>query len=115
MVTLGGLELEIGLLDRGLGLGGRSLECSGLSNMRVGGGHGRRRSEKGELDANERKKGEKYNSRLLLFVRKKTQERVRVKKATSIGSRKKHIVSMERDRRAYFMDVVDLHCVDASW
>jgi len=47
MGMLGGVELELGLLDRGLGLGGGSLECGGLSNVRVGGGHGGRRSEKG--------------------------------------------------------------------
>jgi len=69
--TLRGFELEIGLLDGGLGLGGGSLECGDLSNVRVGGGHGWRRSEKGKLNEDGRKKRRKYNSRLLLYVRKK--------------------------------------------
>jgi len=71
MGVLGGFELEIGLLDRGLGLGDGGLECGDLSNVRVGGGHGRRRSKKGKLDTDEQKKGKKHNSRLLLFVRQK--------------------------------------------
>jgi len=40
MGALGSFELEIGLLGRGLGLGGGSLETGGFGRVGVGGGHG---------------------------------------------------------------------------
>jgi len=40
MGALGSFELEVGLLGRGLGLGGRSLESGGFGSGGVGGGHG---------------------------------------------------------------------------
>jgi len=76
MGALGGLELELGFLDRGLGLGGGCLECGGLGHVGVSGGHGRRRrSEKEKLNKEERKKRKGHNSRLLLFVRRKNHKR----------------------------------------
>ena len=84
MDAFGSFELAIGLLGRDLGLGGGSLDTSNFGSVGVGVGHGQRRSKKEELGARERGKGRKYNSRLLLFVRRKTQERVRVEKAISV-------------------------------
>jgi len=84
MDAFGSFELAIGLLGRDLGLGGGSLDTSDFGSVGVGGGHGRRRSEKEELGARERGNRRKHNSRMLLFVRRKTQERVRVKKAISV-------------------------------
>jgi len=84
MGAFGSFELAISLLGRSLGLGGGSLETGGFGSVRVGGGHGRRRCKKEELGAREQGKRRKYNSRLLLFVRRKTQERVRVEKAISV-------------------------------
>jgi len=84
MGTLGGFELEIGLLGRALGLGGGSLESGGYSSVGIGGGHGLGRSEKEELCTRERERRRRHNSRLLLFVRRQTQERVRVEEATGV-------------------------------
>ena len=46
MGALGAFELDVSLLGRGLGLGGGSLESGGFGSLGVGGGHGRRRSQK---------------------------------------------------------------------
>jgi len=46
MGTLGSFEPDFGLLDRGLGLGGGSLESGSFGSVRVGWGHGQRRNEK---------------------------------------------------------------------
>jgi len=81
MGALGGFELDVGLLGRGLSLSGGSLETSGFGSVGVGGGHGQRRSGKEELCAKEQGTRRKHNSRLLLFVRRQTQERVRVGEA----------------------------------
>jgi len=40
MGALGGFDLEISLLGRGLGLGGGSLESGSFGSVGVGGGHG---------------------------------------------------------------------------
>jgi len=46
MGALGSFEIDGGLLCRGLGLGGGSLETGSSGSAGVGGGHGRRRSKK---------------------------------------------------------------------
>jgi len=56
--------------------------------VRVGGGHGRQKGKKEELGAREQGKERKYNSRLLLFVRRKTQEGVGAEKAISVQVKK---------------------------
>jgi len=53
MGAFGSFELAIGLLGRGLGLGGGSLETGGLGSVGIGGGHGRGRGKKEELGARE--------------------------------------------------------------
>ena len=88
MDTFGSFELAIGLLGRDLGLGGGSLETGGLGSVGVGGGHGRRRGKKEELGGREQGRGTRHNSRLLLFVRRKTRERVRVGKTVSVKVKK---------------------------
>ena len=88
MDAFGGFELAIGLLGRDLGLGGGSLETGGLGSVGVGGGHGRRRGKKEELGGREQGRGTRHNSRLLLFVRRKTRERVRVGKTVSVKVKK---------------------------
>ena len=42
------------------------------------------KKRKREMEAKEQGKRRNYNSRLLLFVRRETQERVRVEKALSV-------------------------------
>jgi len=84
MGAFGSFELDIGLLGRGLGLGGGSLETGGFGGVGVGRGHGQRRSGKEELYARDQGEGRKQNSRLLLFVRRQAQEGVRGEKATSV-------------------------------